>query len=47
MLVVMDVGNTQTVIGIYGNDTPEMLDHWRTVDDESNMAGLLAAFRPD
>ena len=24
-----------------------MLDHWRTVDDESNMAGLLAAFRPD
>ena len=24
-----------------------MLDHWRTVDDESNMAGLLAAFQPD
>jgi type III pantothenate kinase len=26
----MDVGNTQTVIGIYGEDAPEMLDHWRT-----------------
>jgi type III pantothenate kinase len=30
VLVVMDVGNTQTVIGIYGDDTPDMLDHWRT-----------------
>jgi len=24
-----------------------MLQHWRAVDDESNMAGLLAAFQPD
>jgi type III pantothenate kinase len=29
VLVVMDVGNTQQVIGIYGPDTPELLDHWR------------------
>jgi type III pantothenate kinase len=27
MLLVIDVGNTQTVIGLY--DGPELLDHWR------------------
>ncbi|MDQ1374454.1 MAG: type pantothenate kinase [Actinomycetota bacterium] len=26
----MDVGNTQTVIGIYALDSPDLLDHWRT-----------------
>jgi type III pantothenate kinase len=29
VLVVMDVGNTQTVIGIYGDEGPDLLDHWR------------------
>jgi type III pantothenate kinase len=27
MLLVIDVGNTQTVIGLYGDD--DLLDHWR------------------
>jgi type III pantothenate kinase len=29
VLVVMDVGNTQTVIGIYADGAPELQDHWR------------------
>lgn len=31
MLLAIDVGNTQTVIGLYGNDdaSHELLDHWR------------------
>ena len=31
MLLAIDVGNTQTVIGLYGNDdaSHELVDHWR------------------
>ena len=31
MLLAVDVGNTQTVIGLYGNDqhSHELVDHWR------------------
>ena len=31
MLLAIDVGNTQTVIGLYGNDdaSVDLLDHWR------------------
>ena len=30
MLLAIDVGNTQTVIGLYADaDSPELIDHWR------------------
>ena len=35
MLLAIDVGNTQTVVGIYedGSSDEEMLDHWRIATD--------------
>ena len=29
MLLAIDVGNTQTLIGLYGVGSPELVDHWR------------------
>lgn len=29
MLLAIDVGNTQTLIGLYEKDKPELTDHWR------------------
>jgi type III pantothenate kinase len=29
MLLVIDVGNTETVIGLYADGKPDLLDHWR------------------
>ena len=29
MLLAVDVGNTQTVIGLYGDGEDELVDHWR------------------
>jgi type III pantothenate kinase len=29
MLLTLDVGNTNTVLGLYGNDSAELVTHWR------------------
>ena len=48
MLVAIDVGNTQTVIGLYGpGDGPagsstELLHHWRTATVASRTADEMA-----
>ncbi len=45
MLLVVDVGNTQTVIGLYeSDDSPELIDHWRIATSAERTAdeyGLL------
>lgn len=39
MLLVIDVGNTQTVIGLYDQpDDPELADHWRISSDPNRTA---------
>jgi len=29
LLLAIDVGNTQTLVGLYGESSPELVDHWR------------------
>src|SRR3954451_1979704 len=29
MLLAVDVGNTETVVGLYGKNDEDLLDHWR------------------
>jgi type III pantothenate kinase len=41
LLLAIDVGNTQTVIGLY--DGPDLVDHWRTTSTRSRTADELAA----
>lgn len=36
MLLTIDVGNTQTVVGIFGND--ELIEHWRVASVEERTA---------
>lgn len=39
MLLVVDVGNTQTVIGLYeSDDSPELIDHWRIATNAERTA---------
>lgn len=39
MLLVVDVGNTQTVIGLYESDeSPELIDHWRIATNAERTA---------
>jgi len=40
MLLAIDVGNTQTVIGLYGDD--ELLDHWRIHTQRERTSDELA-----
>ena len=44
MLLAIDVGNTQTVVGIYedGSSDEEMLDHWRIATDRDRTSDELA-----
>ncbi len=39
MLLAADVGNTQTALGLYGND--ELTDHWRLTTEHSSTADEL------
>ena len=39
MLLAVDVGNTQTVLGLYGNG--ELADHWRVATERSTTADEL------
>jgi type III pantothenate kinase len=41
LLLAIDVGNTQTVIGLY--DGAELVDHWRTTSTRARTADELAA----
>ena len=34
MLLVMDIGNTNTVVGVYDNDA--LINHWRVFTDRDN-----------
>ena len=47
MLLVVDIGNTHTVLGIYARDGQECLYHWRLASDrkktEDEYAVLLLA----
>lgn len=47
MLLVIDIGNTHTVLGVYAQDGQECLDHWRLASDrkktEDEYAVLLLA----
>ena len=44
MLLAIDVGNTQTVIGLYGNGAAshELLDHWRIATNADRTSDELA-----
>src|SRR5438067_3438032 len=44
MLLAIDVGNTQTVLGIFSgsHDDAELLDHWRLATDARRTADELA-----
>jgi type III pantothenate kinase len=42
MLLAIDVGNTQTVIGLYDGDSPELFDHWRISTNASRTSDELA-----
>ena len=48
MLLAIDVGNTQTVIGLYdsGDRSHELLDHWRIATRAERTADELAPARP-
>ena len=44
MLLVADIGNTQTVIGIYGSvDDEELTAGWRIATDKTNATGDVRA----
>jgi type III pantothenate kinase len=51
VLLAVDVGNTQTVIGLYGDGEPALFDHWRvatvadrTADEHALMVQEFLAF---
>ena len=40
MLLAIDVGNTNTVLGVF--DGPEVVEHWRTATDPVRTADEIA-----
>ena len=40
MLLVMDIGNTNTVVGVYDNDA--LINHWRLFTDRDKSADEIA-----
>lgn len=44
MLLVIDVGNTQTVVGLYEDGKPELVDHWRVASISERTSDELALF---
>jgi type III pantothenate kinase len=42
VLLAFDIGNTQTVIGLYDDDEPELVDHWRVASNAERTSDELA-----
>jgi type III pantothenate kinase len=42
MLLAFDIGNTQTVIGLYDDDEPDLVDHWRVASNAERTSDELA-----
>ena len=42
MLLAFDIGNTQTVIGLYDDEEPDLVDHWRVASNAERTSDELA-----
>jgi type III pantothenate kinase len=42
VLLAFDIGNTQTVIGLYDDDEPDLVDHWRVASNAERTSDELA-----